>query len=173
MTDSDLLFRRARRDDLPAIVRMLADDPLGAGRETFTTPLPACYDAAFAAIDTDPNNELTVAEAAGAVIGVLQLTFIPSLTHRGGWRALIEGVRVAAPFRSEGIGRQLFGWAIARAKARRCRLVQLTTDKARPDAIRFYERLGFVASHEGMKLAIDVDNDPTGQPPRAPDAAEG
>ena len=147
-------FRRARRAELPAIVRMLADDPLGARRERSATPLPAAYSAAFAAIARDRNNELVVAVAADVVIGVLQLTFIPSLTYQGGWRALIEGVRIDSRFRSGGLGRRLFEWAIGRAVERGCHLVQLTSDKARPDAIRFYESLGFVASHEGMKLPL-------------------
>jgi GNAT superfamily N-acetyltransferase len=149
-----LAFRRARRGDLPAIVHLLADDPLGAQREADVQPLPASYGAAFDAIDADPNQELVVAESGGAVVGVLQLTFIPSLTYRGGWRALIEGVRVAAAMRSAGVGQRLFEWAIARARARGCHLLQLTSDKTRPDAIRFYERLGFVASHEGLKLPL-------------------
>jgi GNAT superfamily N-acetyltransferase len=149
-----LAFRRARRGDLPAIVHLLADDPLGAQREADTWPLPASYGAAFDAIDADPNQELVVAECGDAVVGVLQLTFIPSLTYRGGWRALIEGVRVAAALRSAGVGQRLFEWAIARARERGCHLLQLTSDKARPDAIRFYERLGFVASHEGLKLPL-------------------
>jgi GNAT superfamily N-acetyltransferase len=134
---------------------MLADDPLGATREVFSSPLPDCYPAAFDAIDRDPNNELVVAETAdGIVVGVFQITFIPYLTYRGGWRALIEGVRVASGFRSRGVGRQMFDWAIQRAKDRGCRVVQLTSDKSRPDAIHFYEQLGFVASHEGMKLHL-------------------
>jgi GNAT superfamily N-acetyltransferase len=149
-----LAFRRARRGDLPAIVHLLADDPLGAQREADTWPLPASYGAAFDAIDADPNQELVVAECGDAVVGVLQLTFIPSLTYRGGWRALIEGVRVAAALRSAGVGQRLFEWAIARARERGCHLLQLTSDKTRPDAIRFYERLGFVASHEGLKLPL-------------------
>lgn len=161
---ADVRFRRAARDDLPAIVRLLADDPLGAQRETYATPLPPAYHAAFDAIERDPNNELVVAtDATGRVIGVLQLTFIPYLTYRGGWRALIEGVRVACELRSAGIGRQLFEWAIVRARQRGCRLVQLTTDKARPDAIRFYESLGFVASHEGMKLHLQRSASASGQ----------
>jgi GNAT superfamily N-acetyltransferase len=149
-----LAFRRARRGDLPAIVHLLADDPLGAQREADVSPLPASYGAAFDAIDADPNQELVVAESGGAVVGVLQLTFIPSLTYRGGWRALIEGVRVAAALRSAGVGQRLFEWAIARARERGCHLLQLTSDKTRPEAIRFYERLGFVASHEGLKLPL-------------------
>lgn len=133
---------------------MLADDPLGATRERFESPLPTRYLQAFEAIDQDPNNELTVAEIRGAVVAVLQITFIPYLTYQGGWRALIEGVRVNSNLRSSGLGRQLFGWAIDRAKQRNCHLLQLTSDKARPDAIRFYESLGFIASHEGFKLNL-------------------
>ena len=135
---------------------MLADDPLGAKRESFTSPLPASYYAAFDAVDRDPNNELVVAILSDRVVGVLQITFIPYLTYRGGWRALIEGVRVDASVRSGGIGKQLFEWAIARARERGCHLVQLTSDKARSDAIRFYENLGFVASHEGLKLHLSL-----------------
>ena len=150
-------FRRAVRDDLPSIVRLLADDPLGASREQVTTPLPDAYYAAFDAIDRDPNNELIVAESdSPAVVGVLQMTFVPSLTYRGGWRALIEGVRVAAEVRSGGVGRQLMEWAIGRARERGCHVVQLTSDKSRVDAIRFYQRLGFVASHEGLKLKLPL-----------------
>lgn len=150
-----LVFRRASRDDVTAIVRMLADDALGTTREAFVSPLPESYYLAFDAIDRDPNNELVVAESDGRVIGVLQMTFIPYLTYQGGWRALIEGVRVDSALRSSGVGRKLFAWAIDRAKDRGCHLVQLTSDKARPDAIRFYEDLGFVASHEGMKLSVN------------------
>jgi GNAT superfamily N-acetyltransferase len=154
VTDPALSFRTAARADVPAIVRMLADDPLGAQRERFSTPLPEGYERAFDAISRDANNELIVACLADEVIGVLQLTFIPSLTYQGGWRALIEGVRVDARMRSRGIGKALFEWAIARARERGCHIVQLTTDKARPEARRFYETLGFVASHEGMKLHL-------------------
>jgi GNAT superfamily N-acetyltransferase len=152
--DPPLVFRLATRRDVPDIVRMLADDPLGARRESFTSPLPASYDAAFDAVDRDPNNELVVATLSDRVVGVLQITFIPYLTYRGGWRALIEGVRVDASVRSGGIGTRLFEWAIARARERGCHMVQLTSDKSRPDAIRFYESLGFVASHEGLKLHL-------------------
>ena len=147
-------FRRATRSDVPDIVRMLADDPLGSKREAYESPLPESYYSAFEAIDDDPNNELVVACVGSRVIGVLQLTFIPYLTYRGSWRALIEGVRVDGSVRSRGIGQQLFEWAIERARQRGCHMVQLTSDKARPDAIRFYERLGFVASHEGLKLRL-------------------
>lgn len=156
-TQARLAFRPATPADLPAIVAMLADDPLGARRESCDLPLPGGYADALAAIDRDPNNELVVVDAEERpVIGVLQLTFIPSITYQGGWRALIEGVRVAAGYRSAGVGRQLFRWAIERARERGCHMVQLTSDKARPDAIRFYESLGFVASHEGLKLRLSA-----------------
>jgi len=152
MTEAALSFRRARSDDVPAIVHLLADDPLGAKRERDESPLPPAYLQAFRAVDGDPNNELVVACQGERVVGVLQLTFIPYLTYQGGWRALIEGVRVASGVRSQGVGKALIEWAIARARERGCIMVQLTTDKARVDAKRFYEGLGFVASHEGMKL---------------------
>lgn len=151
-----MLFRKAERHDLDAIVRLLADDPLGSEREEYTVPLLPGYVQAFEAIRDDPNNELVVVELAGEVVGVLQLTFIPYLTYQGGWRALIEGVRVCASLRSAGIGRRLFDWAIDRARQRRCHMIQLTSDKTRPAALRFYESLGFVASHEGMKLHLAV-----------------
>ena len=147
-------FRKAKREDVPAIVRLLADDPLGAKRERFETPLPESYLRAFEAIDADPNNELVVACIGDEVVGVLQLTFIPYLTYQGGWRALIEAVRVDAKLRSKGVGKALFEWAIERSRSRGCSLVQLTTDKSRGDAKRFYESLGFSASHEGMKLKL-------------------
>lgn len=150
--DTEPAFRPARAGDVPALVAMLADDELGAKRERNTDPLPESYRAAFAAIDTDPNNELAVATLDGEIVGMLQLTFIPYLTYQGGWRALIEGVRVASAHRGKGLGGQMFAWAIRRAKERNCHLLQLTTDKSRPDALRFYETLGFKASHEGMKL---------------------
>jgi len=150
----DVRFRPAVETDLAAIVRLLADDALGAGREQYSDPLPDAYQSAFRAIAADPNNELVVAIGEVGVIGVLQVTFIPGLTHLGSWRALIEGVRVSSSARSLGIGRSMFEWAIDRARERGCSMVQLTTDKSRPDALRFYESLGFVASHEGMKLKL-------------------
>lgn len=156
MTDP-LVMRPAVRSDLPVIVAMLADDELGARRERFEDPLPGSYGAAFDAIEADGNNELIVAEVGGSVVGVLQLTFIPYLTYQGSWRALVEGVRVASSARSGGIGRLMLEWAIARSKERGCRLIQLTTDKSRPDALRFYERLGFVPSHHGMKLMLNAE----------------
>lgn len=156
---ADPVFRPALRVDLPDIVRLLADDPLGSSREEYASPLPASYYAAFEAIDNDPNNELVVVAVDDKVVGVLQLTYIPYITYRGSWRALIEGVRIDSSMRSTGIGRRLFSWAIERAASRGCHLVQLTSDKARPDAIRFYESLGFVASHEGLKLHLKPATD--------------
>lgn len=151
-------LRRAVAADLPDIVAMFADDPLGAARETLSTPLPASYGDAFAAIERDPNQELVVVtDGSDTPVGVLQLTFVPGLTHRGAWRAQIEGVRIAATARAHGLGHAFFAWAIARARARGCSLVQLTTDKSRVDAQRFYAALGFVATHEGMKLHLDAD----------------
>lgn len=153
-TSSDVTFRRAERADVECIVQMLADDPLGAKRERYELPLPAAYLAAFDAIEADPNNELVVACVDGKVMGVLQITFIPGVTYQGGRRALIEGVRVDAESRSSGLGRAMVEQAVQRARSRGCHLVQLTTDKARPDARRFYESLGFAATHEGMKLPL-------------------
>ena len=148
-------FRLAVQSDLESIVRLLADDELGGQRERYEHPLPASYHLAFEAIASDPNNELIVAEDdQGAVVAVLQLTFTPYLTHQGGWRATIEGVRVDRRLRGAGVGRRLFGWAIERARERGCHLLQLTTDKQRPEAKRFYESIGFVGSHEGMKLKL-------------------
>jgi GNAT superfamily N-acetyltransferase len=150
---ADVRIRPARREDLPRIVELLADDDLGRGREHPTEDL-SLYAEAFLDIDEDPRNELIVVEAAGEVIATLQLTFIPSLTHTGGERAQVEGVRVAAGSRSTGVGRQLLEWAISRAERRGCKTVQLTTDKRRAVARRFYEALGFGATHEGMKLKL-------------------
>jgi ribosomal protein S18 acetylase RimI-like enzyme len=148
-------IRAAEIADLPAIVGMLADDPLGALRERLEDPLPAPYLRAFEAIAADANNTLIVGEGAdGAVVAVLQITFTPYLTHQGGWRATIEGVRVHRSHRDSGLGREMLEWAIGHARERGCHLVQLSTDKQRPAARRFYESLGFVASHEGMKRAL-------------------
>ena len=154
MNAADVSMRPAAPADLRRIIELLIDDPLGRGREELTDPLPAEYRAAFEAIESDPNNEVIVVTRASAVIGVMQLTFIPSLTHRGGWRMQIEGVRVAEEARGGGVGRTMIRWAIERAAERRCRIVQLTSDKHRPTAIRFYESLGFKATHEGMKLQV-------------------
>lgn len=147
-------FRTAEARDLPELVRMLADDPLGAKREAWGDPLPVGYTEAFETIRQDPNNELVVAVVGEQLVGMLQITFIPYLTHQGRWRALIEGVRVASGARSKGLGAAMIRFAVQRAKNRDCVMVQLTTDRAREDALRFYERLGFVASHHGMKLHL-------------------
>jgi GNAT superfamily N-acetyltransferase len=147
-------FRTATAADVPDIVALLADDPLGATREDLASPLPACYRRAFAAIEADPNQLLAVAEADGAVVGTLQLTFIPGLSRRGALRGQIEAVRVAAAHRSGGLGERLVEWAVGACRARGCVLVQLTTDRSRGRAHAFYERLGFVASHLGYKRAL-------------------
>ena len=145
-------FRKATPDDISNIVRLLADDPLGAIREQYTDPIPAKYYAAFDEINSDKNNYLIVAELDNKIIGTLQLTLITYLTYQGGKRALIEGVRTDKSMRGQGIGKAMLEWAIQKAKDEGCHVVQLTTDKKRPDALEFYKKLGFVASHEGMKL---------------------
>jgi GNAT superfamily N-acetyltransferase len=150
----NISIRRATRDDVSEIVRLLADDALGKRRERFERPLPEAYYQAFREIDADGQNELVVAVASGAVIGTMQLTFIPSLSFQGGKRAQVEAVRVDSRYRNQGIGRQLFEWAIERARDEGCRFVQLTTNIERTDAHRFYDSLGFVASHTGMKLDL-------------------
>jgi GNAT superfamily N-acetyltransferase len=147
-------FRPAQQQDLESLINMLADDPLGATREQPGLPLAEAYLLAFGHIYQDPNNELMVAEQAGNIIGMLQLTFIPYLTYQGSWRCLIEGVRVHRDHRGQGVGQRFFEWAINRARERGCAMVQLTSDKQRPEAIRFYQQLGFVASHEGFKLIL-------------------
>lgn len=150
----EISIRRATGDDLPEIVRLLADDALGKGRERFEQPLPDNYYQAFREIDADEQNELVVAESDGAVIGTLQLTYIPSLSFQGGRRAQVEAVRVDSRYRNHGIGRKLLEWAIERARREGCRFVQLTTNIERTDAHRFYYSMGFVASHTGMKLDL-------------------
>jgi ribosomal protein S18 acetylase RimI-like enzyme len=147
-------FRKAKIDDLPAIVRMLADDFLGAGRERLENPLPESYVLAFREIETDPNNDLIVAELDNKIVGTLQLTFTPSLSNQGGKRCTVESVRVDAAHRGKGIGREMMLWAIERAKGKGCVSMQLTTNNDRTEAHRFYGRLGFVGSHLGMKLKL-------------------
>ncbi|WP_342511226.1 GNAT family N-acetyltransferase [Sporosarcina sp. FSL K6-1522] len=151
---TEIKFRIATEQDLDKIVEMLADDLLGSKRERFEQPLPVSYKEAFQAITSDPNNELVVACDGNEVIGVQQITFTPYITHQGGWRATIEGVRTSSSLRGKGVGTELIRWAIHRARERGCHLIQLTTDKEREDALRFYERLGFKASHEGMKMKL-------------------
>ncbi len=152
--EAKISIRTAAQEDLDSIVLMLADDVLGSTRERYEHPLPDSYKKAFQAISSDPNNELIVACRGTEVVGVQQITFTPYLTHQGGWRAAIEGVRTAASVRGMGVGSELIKWAIQLAEERGCHLVQLTTDKRRPDALRFYERLGFKATHEGLKLKL-------------------
>lgn len=148
-----MIFRKATSEDLPAIVEMLADDILGSKREQFEDPLPAFYQKAFDRLSQNDDQELIVVEDDNKeVIGTLHLTFLTYLTYRGGTRAQIEAVRIRRDQRGKGLGEKLFQWAIDRAKKRGAHLLQLTTDKERPDTIRFYERLGFKASHVGMKL---------------------
>ena len=146
-------FRKATKDDVPRIVEMIADDELGKTRENFQDPLPQSYLLAFEKISADPNQELVVVEDEHAeVIGTLQLSFIQYLTYQGGIRAQIEAVRIRKDKRGLGLGKTMFEWAIERAKERKAHLLQLTTDKKRPKAIKFYEALGFKATHEGMKM---------------------
>lgn len=146
-------FRTATRNDITKIVEMIADDELGKTRENYKIPLPTEYLNAFENIDTDKNQELIVVENENSeIIGTLQLSFIQYLTYRGGIRAQIEAVRIRKDQRGLGIGKIMFDWAIIRAKERNAHLLQLTTDKKRSKAIKFYEDLGFKATHEGMKM---------------------
>jgi GNAT superfamily N-acetyltransferase len=146
-------FRKAIGKDVKAIVKMLADDKLGMQREDFRDPLPEKYFSAFEIINKDPHQELIVLEDEnGEVVGTLQLSFIQYLTYQGGIRAQIEAVRIRQDHRGKGIGEKMFRWAIEQAELRGAHLLQLTTDKKRPEALRFYEKLGFKASHEGMKM---------------------
>lgn len=149
-------------EDVSAIVELLADDPLGASRESHESDADLRpYRKAFDDIDGDPRQLLVVAVADHDVVGTMQLSFIPGLSRRGSLRAQIEAVRVRDDFRGAGLGRAMFGWAIDEAQRRGCAMVQLTADKTRTDAHRFYTRLGFVASHEGLKL--DLSSRPGGE----------
>ncbi|MEV5170755.1 GNAT family N-acetyltransferase [Streptomyces flaveolus] len=148
----DLEIRAATADDLPAIVAILADDPLGAQRESPGDLTP--YRNALERLAADPNQHVVVAVREGRVIGTLQLTIIPGLSHKGATRALIEAVRIHADERGSGLGGRLIEWAIDTSRRLDCQMVQLTSDKTRTDAHRFYERLGFTASHEGFKLRL-------------------
>ncbi|MFD5049726.1 GNAT family N-acetyltransferase [Streptomyces tendae] len=148
----DLDIRPATAEDVPAVVAMLADDPLGAQRESPDDLEP--YLAAFERLTTDPNQHLVVAVRDGRVVGTLQLTIVPGLSRRGATRSIIEGVRIHGDDRGSGLGTQLIEWAIDESRRQDCSLVQLTSDKTRTDAHRFYERLGFTASHTGFKLQL-------------------
>jgi GNAT superfamily N-acetyltransferase len=147
-----MTIREATAADLPAIIRLLADDPMAAGREDLSEPVAPSYLAAFKEIDGDDGEMLVVGELDGEVVASLQLSLLPGLSRKGAWRAQIEAVRVASPLRGRGLGQELVTWAIDAARARGCTLVQLTTDRSRTDAHRFYERLGFQPTHVGMKL---------------------
>lgn len=149
-----LKFRLAQEDDLIDIVRMLSDDTLGSTREKFEPILSDNYLKAFESITNDPNQELTIVEMNGEKVGTYQLTFIQYLTHQGGLRAQIEAVRTNSNYRGQGIGTKVFEYIIDRARQKGCNMLQLTSDKQRPDAIKFYEAMGFVSTHEGMKLKL-------------------
>ena len=149
---SGITIRPARRDDIGAIIAMLADDHLGRARERIEQPLPQCYFDAFDQILRDANLQLVVAEEAGRVVGCLQLCLLPGLSSQGATRALVEDVRVASDQRSRGIGEQLLQWAVSEARAKRAALIELLTHESRVDAQRFYERLGFSRSHVGMVM---------------------
>ncbi|MFJ8081600.1 GNAT family N-acetyltransferase [Streptomyces sp. NPDC096205] len=148
----DLEIRRATAEDIPAIVAMLADDPLGAQRESPDDLTP--YLTAYQRLAADPNQHLVVAVRESRIVGTLQLTVIPGLSRRGSTRSIIEAVRVHADERGSGLGTRLIEWAIEESRRQRCQLVQLTSDVTRTDAHRFYERLGFAASHVGFKLSL-------------------
>jgi GNAT superfamily N-acetyltransferase len=154
---SSLVCRRAARADLPRLLELLADDDLGRLREASATAEPA-YTRAFEAIDTDPNQLLLVgvdSRDGARIVAMLQLTFIPGLSRRGAWRANIESVRVASARRGRGIGAWIIREALLRARERGCAIAQLTSDKRRTEAHRFYGQLGFSASHEGFKLTLE------------------
>jgi GNAT superfamily N-acetyltransferase len=148
------VFRAAMAADLPAIIALLADDELGQSREKAGEPLDQRYREAFRAIEADANQFLAVAVLGDTVIGTLQISFVPGLARLGSWRGQLEAVRIAAAHRNGGLGRQMVEWVIEQCSARGCAMVQFTTDKRRKDAQRFYERIGFVASHEGYKLPL-------------------
>ncbi|SIR46867.1 GNAT family N-acetyltransferase [Micromonospora avicenniae] len=149
---TDVIFREAAQADLPAVLALLADDVLGKARDF--VEIDAAYEKAFADITADQRNQFIVADADGELVGCYQVTYIPGLSRHGAERALIEVVRVRSDQRGQGLGRRMMTWAIDQARERGCGLMQLTTDKSRHDAHRFYLNLGFVASHEGMKLAL-------------------
>ena len=149
-----VVFRKARLEDLRAILELLNDGKVSNVLERIEEPMPRLYTDAFAVLDGDPNQRLLVGELDGRIVASLQLTFIPGIAHQGAWRAQVEAVRVAREWRGRGIGEAMMRHAIALARERGCALVQLTTNKARDGAQRFYRRLGFAPSHEGMKLRL-------------------
>ena len=150
-----LKIRNALLDDIPMVVRLLSNDPLGSERESYQKPLPNQYYVAFTEIDSDKNNFLMVVEDDNNIIGTMQLTILHHMTHQGGKRAQIEGVRIDENYRGKGIGKHMIEWAINKARTLGCHLVQLTTDKKRPEALKFYQQIGFVDSHEGLKFHLN------------------
>lgn len=149
-----VVIRKARLEDLRAILELLNDDKVGNVPERIEEPMPRLYTEAFAILEADPNQLLLVGETGGRIVASLQLTFIPGIAHQGAWRAQLEAVRVARDLRGRRIGEAMMRHVVALARERGCSLVQLTTNKARNDALRFYRSLGFTASHEGMKLRL-------------------
>jgi GNAT superfamily N-acetyltransferase len=147
-----MIMRKANHSDVPEMVRLLADDALGASREKHNETVMSSYYSAFDIINADTNNFLMIAELDGKIVGTMQLTFTTYMTYQGGKRAQIEGVRIDKGVRGQGIGKAMIEWAIKKAQEEGCHVIQLTTDKRRPEALEFYLRLGFIASHEGLKL---------------------
>lgn len=150
----DHTIRTATRADLPAVIGLLVDDVLGAGRDTLTADLDPAYEAAFTAIERDPNQKIVVMESGGRIIGCMQVSYLPGLSRRGMWRGQIESVRITRELRGQGLGRTFFLWAIEDCRQRGCGLIQLSTDASRTEAHRFYLALGFEPSHVGMKLKL-------------------
>lgn len=152
-----IIIRKATRHDVPEIVRLLADDMLGSKREAYENGIAQSYYDAFETINRDNNQMLVMAEIEGKTVGTLQISYITNMSHSGAKRAMIEGVHVDATLRSKGIGQYMMEWAVTESKKQGCRFVQLTSNKQRKDAHRFYERLGFMASHEGFKLGLEKE----------------
>jgi GNAT superfamily N-acetyltransferase len=150
----DLIFRRATEADVPVIVKLLADDMLGSSRETLGAESLPQYLDAFRVIDADANQFLLVVDDGREIVGTLQLTFIAGLARGGLKRGLVEAVRVAGDRRGEKIGEAMFAWVLEKCRLEKCGIVQLTTDKSRTDAHRFYDRLGFEPSHIGYKMML-------------------
>ncbi len=150
----DVKFRIATAEDLPALIGMLADDHLGAKREDFSDPINPAYVSAFQKIEADPNNDIVVATLNNKVVGTLQMTIIPNLSFIGSDRCIIQAVRISSELRGHGLGSQLMNWAVDRAREHGCVMVELASNLKRPDAIRFYKKLGFDPSHQGFKLML-------------------
>ncbi len=147
-------FRIATADDLPALIGMLADDHLGAEREDFSDPINPAYVNAFNQIEADPNNDIVVGVLDGKVVGTLQMTMIPNLSFQGSTRCIVQAVRISSELRGQGLGSQLMDWSVDRAREHGCVMVELASNLKRPDAIRFYKKLGFDPSHQGFKLML-------------------